>query len=42
MTKEIFHNRVVVTITFSAHALFDTLFFQHLSILLVLVVPPLI
>ena len=42
MTKEILHNRVVIAVTLSAHTLLDTLFFQHLSVLLVLIVPALI
>ena len=42
MSKEILHNRVVVAVALSAHALFDPFFFQHLSVLLVLVMPPLV
>ena len=40
-TEEILHHGIVQTVTLSAHTLPDTLVFQHLLILSVLVVPSL-
>ena len=41
-TEEILHHGIVQTVTLSAHTLPDTLVFQHLLILSVLVVPSLV
>ena len=41
-TEEILHHCIVQTVTLSAHTLPDTLVFQHLLILCVLVVPSLV
>ena len=41
-TKEIFHHSIIQTIPFAAHALSDTLLFEHSLVLLVLVLPALV